>query len=294
MNKPVGFIGLGLMGQPMCLRLVQAGFTTTVWNRTKTKIQTLVDAGASAASSPAEVAAKSDVVFLCLTDDAAVTEIVFGEKGLVSGNPPQAIVDFSTIGLKAARNFGATLKDSHGVTYIEAPVTGGVVEAEKGALTMFAGGEAAAVEDLMNILKHMATDIIYMGDCGTGQVTKICNQVMVMTTMVTMAEMIKLAENGGVASQSLPEIFAAGFANSRILEVFGEQMASRDTTLTGKLKVAQKDLDLILSLGRDTATSLPMSGIATQMVRLAIDKGLGENDIIRFIRIYDDDGNKND
>ena len=294
MNKPVGFIGLGLMGQPMCLRLVQAGFTTTVWNRTKTKIQKLVDAGASAASSPAEVAANSDVVFLCLTDDAAVTEIVFGERGLVSGNPPQAIVDFSTIGLKAARNFGAELKDSHGVTYIDAPVTGGVVGAEKGALTMFAGGEAAAVEDLMNILKHMATDIIYMGDCGTGQVTKICNQVMVMTTMVTMAEMIKLAENGGVASQSLPEIFAAGFANSRILEVFGEQMASRDTTLTGKLKVAQKDLDLILSLGRDTATSLPMSGIATQMVRLAIDKGLGENDITQFIRIYDDDGNKND
>ena len=294
MNKPVGFIGLGLMGQPMCLRLVQAGFTTTVWNRTETKIQTLVDAGASAASSPAEVAANSDVVFLCLTDDAAVTEIVFGEKGLVSANPPQAIVDFSTIGLKAARNFGAELKDSHGVTYIDAPVTGGVVGAEKGALTMFAGGEVAAVEDLMNILKHMATDIIYMGDCGTGQVTKICNQVMVMTTMVTMAEMIKLAENGGVASQSLPEIFAAGFANSRILEVFGEQMASRDTTLTGKLKVAQKDLDLILSLGRDTATSLPMSGIATQMVRLAIDKGLGENDITQFIRIYDDDGNKND
>ena len=225
MNKPVGFIGLGLMGQPMCLRLVQAGFTTTIWNRTKTKIQTLVDAGASAASSPAEVAANSDVVFLCLTDDAAVTEIVFGERGLVSGNPPQAIVDFSTIGLKAARNFGATLKDSHGVTYIDAPVTGGVVEAEKGALTMFAGGEAAAVEDLMNILKYMATDIIYMGDCGTGQVTKICNQVMVMTTMVTMAEMIKLAENGGVASQSLPEIFSAGFGNSRRLEVFGEQMA---------------------------------------------------------------------
>ena len=294
MKKPVGFIGLGLMGQPMCLRLVQAGFTTTVWNRTKTKIQTLVDAGASAASSPAEVAAKSDEVFLCLTDDAAVTEIVFGERGLVSGNPPQAIVDFSTIGLKAARNFGAALKDSHGVTYIDAPVTGGVVGADKGTLTMFAGGEAAAVEDLMNILKYMATDIIYMGDCGTGQVTKICNQVMVMTTMVTMAEMIKLAENGGVASQSLPEIFAAGFANSRILEVFGEQMASRDTTLTGKLKVAQKDLDLILSLGRDTATSLPMSGIATQMVRLAIDKGLGENDITQFIRIYDDDGNKND
>ena len=294
MNKPVGFIGLGLMGQPMCLRLVQAGFTTTVWNRTQTKIQTLVDAGASAASSPAEVAANSDVVFLCLTDDAAVTEIVFGERGLVSGNPPQAIVDFSTIGLKAARSFGAKLKDSHGVTYIDAPVTGGVVGAEKGALTMFAGGEAAAVEGIMNILKHMATDIIYMGDCGTGQVTKICNQVMVMTTMVTMAEMIKLAENGGVASQSLPEIFSSGFGNSRILEVFGVQMASRDTTLTGKLKVAQKDLDLILSLGRDTATSLPMSGIATQMVRLAIDRGLGEDDITQFIRIYDDDGNKND
>ena len=294
MNKPVGFIGLGLMGQPMCLRLVQAGYTTTVWNRTKTKIQTLVDAGASAASSPAEVAANSDVVFLCLTDDAAVTEIVFGKRGRVSGNPPQAIVDFSTIGLKAARNFGATLKDSHGVTYIDAPVTGGGVGAEKGALTMFAGGEATAVEDLMNILKHMATDIIYMGDCGTGQVTKICNQVMVMTTMVTMAEMIKLAENGGVASQALPEIFAAGFANSKILEVFGEQMASRDTTLTGKLKVAQKDLDLILSLGRDTATSLPMSGIAIQMVGLAIDKGLEENDTIQFIRICDDDGNKND
>jgi 3-hydroxyisobutyrate dehydrogenase-like beta-hydroxyacid dehydrogenase len=288
MNGKIGFIGLGLMGHPMCLRLIQAGFGVTIWNRTKHKTASLIDAGASPASNPSEVAGNSELVFLCLTDSAAVSEVVFGQEGLVSKRPPKTIVDFSTIGFKAAHDLGTTLSNKHQVVYVDAPVTGGVVGAQNGTLTMFAGGETSTIDHIMPILKRVASNVVNVGSYGTGQVTKICNQVMVMTTMVAMAEMLKLAEHGGITSKNLPRIFADGFANSKILEVFGAQMASRDTTLTGKLKIAQKDLELILSLGRETGTSLPMSGTATQMVRLAIGKGLGENDITQFIQLYDD------
>ena len=288
MNVQIGFIGLGLMGHPMCLRLIQAGYGVTIWNRTKHKTASLIEAGASPASSPTEVAGNSKIVFLCLTDSAAVSEVIFGEEGLVSKKPPKTIVDFSTIGFKAAQDFGTTLSNKYQVVYVDAPVTGGVVGAENGTLTVFAGGETSTIDHIMPILERVASNVVNVGSYGAGQVTKICNQVMVMTTMITMAEMLRLAEHGGVTSKNLPKIFAGGFANSRILEVFGEQMASRDPTLTGKLKVAQKDLELILSLGRETETSLPMSDTATQMVRLAIDKGLGENDITQFIRLYDD------
>ena len=126
-----------------------------------------------------------------------------------------------------------------------------------------------------------------MGSIGTGQATKVCNQVMVFNTIVTMAEMLKLAEESGLPSKELSTIFAGGFANSRILEVFGEKMASRNETVTGKLKVAKKDLDLILSLGEETNTSLPMSDTAARMIRLAIEKGLGEADITQLIQLYD-------
>ena len=286
-KQHLGFIGLGLMGNPMCLRFIESGYPMTVWNRTESKTTDLVDLGATSASSPLEVAKNSDIVFLCLTDKAAVREVVFGKNGLTSEKGPSMIVDFSTIGFRAATELGKKLNDDHKIKYVDAPVSGGVVGATNGTLSIFVGGETNALTEVRPMLECIGSKIMHMGAIGTGQATKVCNQVMVFNTIVTMAEMLKLAEESGLPSKELPTIFAGGFANSRILEVFGKKMASRDETVTGKLKVAKKDLDLILSLGEETNTSLPMSDTAARMIRLAIEKGLGEADITQLIQLYD-------
>ena len=286
-KQHLGFIGLGLMGNPMCLRFIESGYPMTVWNRTERKTTDLVDLGATSAFSPLEVAKNSDIVFLCLTDKAAVREVVFGKNGLTSEKGPSTIVDFSTIGFRAATELGKKLNDDHKIKYVDAPVSGGVVGATNGTLSIFVGGETNALTEVRPMLECIGSKIMHMGAIGTGQATKVCNQVMVFNTIVTMAEMLKLAEESGLPSKELPTIFAGGFANSRILEVFGGKMASRDETITGKLKVAKKDLDLILSLGEETNTSLPMSDTAARMIRLAIEKELGEADITQLIQLYD-------
>ena len=284
---PTGFIGLGLMGQPMCLRLCEAGYPLTVWNRTPDKLSKATEAGAHSAKTPAAVAAASEIIFLCVTDTEAVEKVLFGHQGITESGPGKLVVDHSTISPMAAVEFAARLRDKYDIRFIDAPVTGGVAGAVKGALTVFAGGDPVDIEVARPLISCLADKLLHMGDNGTGQTTKMCNQVMVMNTFVTMAEMLKLAENGGVDATQIPKILADGFANSRVLELFGERMARRDSEITGLLAVAQKDLDLIQALGKETSTALPMCGTATELVRLAIANGLGNSDITQFIKIYD-------
>ena len=282
-----GFIGLGLMGRPMSQRLRAAGCPLTVWNRTEGKATTVLEAGAILAESPAEVARASNVIFLCLTDTRAVEDVLFGRQGIIEGGPGKIVVDHSTISPKAAIAFATRLRDHHDIRFIDAPVTGGVVGATNGSLTIFAGGESLDVEAVRPVISHLSSKFLHMGANGAGQTTKMCNQVMVMTTFVTMAEMLKLAENGGADPTQIPEILADGFANSRVLQLFGERMARRDPEITGRLTIAQKDLDLIQAVGTETSTQLPMCSRATELVRLAIAKGLGDSDMTQFIRLYD-------
>ena len=282
-----GFIGLGLMGEPMSLKLCAAGYPLTVWNRTRKKTATAIEAGAILAESPAEVAKASDIIFLCLTDTEAVEDVLFGRHGITNGGSGKIVVDHSTISPTAAIEFSARLRDHHDIRFIDAPVTGGVVGATNGILTIFAGGESLDVEAVRPVIAHLSRKLLHMGANGAGQTTKMCNQVMVMTTFVAMAEMLKLAENGGVDPTQIPEILADGFANSRVLQLFGERMARRDSEITGRLTIAQKDLDLIQTVGTETSTWLPMCSRATELVQLAIAKGLGDSDITQFIRVYD-------
>ena len=175
----------------------------------------------------------------------------------------------------------------HGIRYVDAPVTGGVIGATDGTLTIFAGGDAADIQTVRPALSLMSRRVLHMGGHGAGQTTKLCNQVMVMNTFATMAEMLKLAENGGVDPTQIPDILGDGFASSRVLEVFGERMARRDHKVTGRLTVAQKDLNLILTAGKETSTKLPMCDTASQLVHLAVANGFGSQDIANLIRVYD-------
>ncbi len=286
-NTAVGFVGLGLMGLPMTLRLCSGKFNVSVWNRTEEKTSSALTAGAQLADTRAQLAKVSDIIFLCLTDASAVEETLFGKDSLASNASGKIIVDHSTIGPTAAKAFGERLHSIHGVGYIDAPVTGGVLGATEGTLTVFAGGDANAVQLVRPVLSLLARRVIHLGTHGAGQMAKLCNQVMIMNTFATMAEMIKLAENGGIDSSQIPNIFADGFAASRVLEVFGKRMAIRSSETTGHLSTARKDLELILDAGKANATDLPMSNTAHQLVERAIDGGLGSRDITNLIQVYD-------
>ena len=195
----LGFLGLGIMGLPMALRLLEHGHAVTVWNRTPAKLASALERGARAAATPAEVAAAADIVLMSLLDTRAVEEIVFGANGVAAApGAGKVLVDHASIRPDATREFAARLKRTCGMEWIDAPVSGRVPGPEGGgALAIMAGGDAAAFERVRPVLAAYGTNITHMGPVGAGQVTKLCNQIIVGTTIAIVAEAVRLAESAG-------------------------------------------------------------------------------------------------
>jgi len=269
--QKLGYLGLGMMGFPMARRLVSAGYDVAVWNRSAGKAAALVEAGAKPAGSPREVAAASDVIFMCLTDAAAVEDVVFGRDGLatVSGSG-KLVVDFSSIHPDAARSIAARLKSANGMGWIDAPVSGGSMGAEQGTLAVMAGGDAKDVERVRPYVLAMARRLTHMGPVGAGQTTKLCNQVIVGCAMAVLAEATRLAVNAGIDAKRLPEALAGGFADSIPLQLFVPRMVQGiHSPPLGHIATMLKDLDTVVDVARDTSSPVPMSALAAQLFRLA-------------------------
>ena len=263
--KPkLGFLGTGLMGSPMTLRLLDAGYSIYIWNRTAKKIISLLENGATAADSPATVAIESEFVFMCLTDANAVEEVVFGDKGVVkTGSEKKLLVDFSSIPPDLTRAFSMRLESECGMGWIDAPVSGGVKGAEEGSLAILAGGKLEAIEQIRPIVSNLCNRMTHMGHTGAGQVTKLCNQVIVASNLVTIAEAISLAERSGVDATKFHEALAGGFGDSLPLQIFGPRFAERKVKpLLGHIYTMLKDIDNARELGRETNTPLPMAALA--------------------------------
>ncbi|MEO8144199.1 MAG: NAD(P)-dependent oxidoreductase, partial [Betaproteobacteria bacterium] len=188
----LGYIGLGLMGKPMALRLLAAGHEMTVWNRSRDKLAPLLEKGAKAAGSPAEVACASEIVMMCVTDQKAAEDVLFSSQGVVHGSA-KLVIDFSSIAPASARDFSKRLA-AKGIGMIDAPVSGGVPGAEKGTLVVMAGGKAEDFERVRPVVMQLALRFTRMGDSGAGQVTKLCNQIIVGGLLPVLAEAIRLAE----------------------------------------------------------------------------------------------------
>lgn len=287
-KKPtLGYIGTGLMGLPMSARLLAAGYDLTVWNRTGAKAQPLVDAGAAMGDNPADVASKSDVVFLCLTDTKAVQEAVFGEDGVASGaRKGSVLVDFSSIQPDATRDMAERLKDETGMDWIDAPVSGGVPGAEAGTLAIMAGGDQEAFDRVEDVVLKMAARFTLMGPSGAGQTTKLCNQVIVGCTMAVLAEAARLATNAGVDATRLPEALAGGFADSKPLQIFLPRMvnAQHEPPL-GHVYTMLKDLDSVCDLARSCTSPVPFTAMAAEQFRLLSVRGGDEADALEIYKL---------
>jgi 3-hydroxyisobutyrate dehydrogenase len=286
-QKKLGYLGLGMMGLPMTRRLLDAGHDVTVWNRSRPKAAALVEAGARPADHPRDVAAAASIIFMCLTDAAAVEEVVFGRDGLaMAAGPEKLVVDFSSIHPDAARSIAARLKAVNGMGWIDAPVSGGSKGAEEGTLAVMAGGDAADIEKVRPYVLAMARRLTHMGPVGAGQTTKLCNQVIVGCAMAVLAEATRLATNAGIDAQRLPEALAGGFADSIPLQLFVPRMAAGiHSPPLGHIATMLKDLDTVVDVARDTATPVPMAALAGQLFRMAKAVRGGDADALEIFKL---------
>ena len=283
----LGYLGLGLMGQPMTRRLLRAGHQVTVWNRSQDKIAPLVEAGATQATTPRSVITTSDIVFMCVTDAAAVEEVIFGPDGLAAApGAGKLVVDFSSIHPDATRDLAARLKDANGAGWIDAPVSGGTKGAEEGTLAIMAGGEASDIERVRPYVMAMARRLTHMGPTGAGQTTKLCNQVIVGCAMTVLAEATRLAVNAGIDANRLPEALAGGFADSIPLQLFVPRMVQGiHNPPLGHIATMLKDLDTVADVAQATSTPVPMATLAGQLFRLAKAARGAEADALEIYKL---------
>ncbi|HTP61113.1 MAG TPA: NAD(P)-dependent oxidoreductase [Burkholderiales bacterium] len=275
----LGYIGVGLMGKPMVLRLLAAGHDVTVWNRSPGKLAPVLEKGAKAAATPADVARASEIVMMCVTDQKAAEEVLFSPQGISSsGKKDLLVVDFSSIAPASAREFSRKL-DQFNISIIDAPVSGGVPGAGKGTLAIMAGGKAEDIERARPVVMHLAQRFTRMGDSGAGQVTKLCNQIIVGSLFPVIAEAVRLAEAAGVDAKSLPEALKGGFADSLPLQIFGARMAARNfEPPLGTNAIMLKDLENAAAVAKEFGVSLTMAQTAASLYRLLKDEGKGEQD----------------
>lgn len=284
MNKPrIGFLGTGLMGLPMVLRLIGAGYPMTVWNRSPDKAAPAVAAGAVQVQSPAELARASDVVMCCLTNADAVEAVVFGAEGIATAQGPDLLVDFSSMDPNRARDIGERLRALNGMGWVDAPVSGGTPAATAGTLTIMAGGTEEDFARAAPLMDPVSARVTHMGPAGSGQMTKLANQIISGGTMALVAEAVNFAKATGVDASRLTEALAGGFADSKPFQIFGPRMAAEtfDDPL-GTVAMMLKDLDTVASVASGRA-ALPMTDSARALMRKAGEMGHAEHDISTIV-----------
>ncbi len=284
----LAFAGIGLMGLPMTRRLLAAGYPLSLWNRSPDKCASLTAQGAVCVASPAELCTDANIVMLCLANTEVVREVVFGPGGIVEGaRPGQLLVDFSSLEPAATREMAAELLARTGMHWMDAPVSGGTPGAASGSLAIMAGGREEDIERARPILAHLGQRLTRMGDVGAGQVTKVCNQMIVACNALVLAEVVALAEQSGVDASLLADALAGGFADSKPLQILAPQMAaSQFEPVKWHVRTLLKDLDTAVKLSRQVGAATPLSGLAAQLMRLHGSQGHLEHDPATLVQLY--------
>ena len=285
-NKRVklGFIGIGLMGRPMVLRLLMADYEVFVWNRSPDKLKEVVSAGAIPCQSASEVAANANIILLCLADGEVVTHVVSNNQFLDGLSPDKLLVDLSSIPPETTRQTAALVKSSAGAEWIDAPVSGGVPGAEQGTLVIMAGGEESAIERARPVLAAISKRVTRMGPTGAGQTTKLCNQIIVGCNISAIAEAMRLAKASGVDAKLLPDALAGGFADSLPFQIFGKRMAANEETpVSIKITTMLKDLQGALFAAEELGINNPLTSKAAEILQARCDRGEPERCITSLV-----------
>jgi 2-hydroxy-3-oxopropionate reductase len=279
----LGFIGLGIMGAPMALHLINAGHRVHV--HTRSAVRPEVAAGAaSVCGSPREVAERADVVFLMLPDTPDVAQVLFGERGVAEGmSAGKVVVDMSSISPIETKGFAERI-EALGCAYLDAPVSGGEVGAKAASLTIMVGGTAEGFARVQPLFALMGKNITHVGGHGAGQVTKVANQMIVALTIAAVGEALTFARKAGADPAKVRQALMGGFASSRILEVHGERMLQRTFAPGFRIRLHQKDLQLALSGAKALGVALPQTAGVAQLMQVCAAHGLAEQDHSALVR----------
>ena len=267
----VAFLGIGLMGSRQAKRLLDAGHSLTVWNRSREKAEALSAFGARVVDTAAEAVADADVVILMLENGRIVTDVLFSQGAAGSLRPGAVLVDMSSIKPAEAQEHAKRLAE-RGVHHIDAPVSGGTLGAEQGTLAIMAGGESDSIDRVESILAIMGRPV-HVGPHGAGQLAKLANQIIVGVTIGAVAEALLLAQRGGADPAKVREALRGGFAESRILELHGQRMVERDFVTKGRSVTHLKDLDNAL----DAAERIDLDALPYTALTADLFRGLIEN-----------------
>ncbi len=276
MTKKIGFIGIGLMGLPMSKNLVKAGYNLTVFNRSKNKAEPLKEFGAKISNTLKDAVDGSDIVITMLTDDIAVDAVMNNTDFLENLKSGSIVIDMSSVKPTTATKHGNNLKLKN-INYLDAPVSGGTIGAEEASLAIMVGGEQNIFDDAFDILKKMGNPTL-VGPIGSGQVSKLANQIIVGLTIGAVAEAVTLCEKAGADPNKMIKALSGGWADSKVLQTHGKRMINKDFTPKGRTSVHLKDMNNILECANNYNTHLPISNLVKEMYKSLVENGHGETD----------------
>jgi 2-hydroxy-3-oxopropionate reductase len=277
-NLKVGFIGLGLMGKSMARNILKAGFPLIVHNRSQGAVEELKAEGAGAAGSPAEVASQVDILLTCLPDSPDVERVALGPGGIVEGARPGLLyVDHSTIKPVTARQVAEALA-GHGVTCLDAPVSGGDIGARQGTLVIMVGGPAQAVERAMPVFNAIGKSVTHVGEAGAGQIAKAANQIMAAAQMVAMAELLLFSQKAGADPRKVVEAIRGGAAQCWTLDVKSPRLFAGNRAPGFKAHMQAKDLAIVLDTARQFGVPLPSASLDAQLYNAMREMGMDDLD----------------
>tara|TARA_B100000405_G_scaffold147579_1_gene103092 strand:+ start:370 stop:1242 length:873 start_codon:yes stop_codon:yes gene_type:complete len=276
MTKKIGFIGIGLMGLPMSKNLVKAGYNLTVFNRSKNKAEPLKEFGAKISNTLKDAVDGSDIVITMLTDDTAVDAVMNNTDFLENLKSGSIVIDMSSVKPTTATKHGNNLKLKN-INYLDAPVSGGTIGAEEASLAIMVGGEQNIFDDAFDILKKMGNPTL-VGPIGSGQVSKLANQIIVGLTIGAVAEAVTLCEKAGADPNKMIKALSGGWADSKVLQTHGKRMINKDFTPKGRTSVHLKDMNNILECANNYNTHLPISNLVKEMYKSLVENGHGETD----------------
>ncbi|MGE8563586.1 MAG: NAD(P)-dependent oxidoreductase [Acinetobacter bohemicus] len=282
-NTKIAFLGMGLMGSRMATRLIQAGFSVAVWNRTASACDVLIDMGATALEL--QDIGQYPVILTCLADDAAVQAVY--DKIQAQLCAQQVIVDFSSLSVDQTKALAGQAQ-LHQVQWIDSPVSGGTAGAEQGTLVIFAGGDLQTIQDLSLIYNVLSQRVTRMGETGTGQATKICNQLIVAANSTLIAEAVALAAQTGVDTTLLAPALAGGFADSKPFQILTPRMATHTfEPVQWKVQTLSKDLNNAVQLAEQLNLNIPVAKQALSQLQSHQNKGYAEADLATVIQLVE-------
>jgi 2-hydroxy-3-oxopropionate reductase len=288
MADRIGFIGLGTMGRPMARNILKAGYPLIAYNRSPGRGRELEAEGATLYSSPRELAQRSDIVFVMVSDSAAVEEVVLGQNGVVEGGRAgMVVVDMSSISPLLTKQIATKLGDK-GIDMLDAPVSGGEEGAINGTLSIMVGGKPEVFQRIRPIFETIGKSIVHVGGHGAGQTCKLCNQIVVGLAIEAVGEALVFAAKSGVDPAKVREALLGGFAQSRVLDLHGQRILERNFKPGAKAKLHQKDTENALSSAKELGVPLPGTALVGQMWDALAARGGNELDHSALVTILEE------